>query len=241
MVTLQYVYALQRAAELEDTLGQPAEGARYRARANTLSAATRVQTWNAQRGLFADTPDKSTYSQQTNVMAVLVDAVPAAAQGALMERAITDTSLTQSSYYYSFYVFEALRKAGLGDRYIEQLKPWQGMLALGLTTTPEGPEPTRSDSHAWSAHPNYGLLATVLGVRPAEPGFRAVRIEPFLGPLRRAEGRIPHPLGNIDVSLIRRGPRGVRAALTLPPHLKGVFVWGGHRVLLHGGRQEINL
>ena len=37
------------------------------------------------------------------------------------------------------------------------------MLDLGLTTVPEKPEPTRSDSHAWSAHPNYGLLATVLG------------------------------------------------------------------------------
>ena len=63
-------------------------------------------------------------------------------------------------------------------RYVERLEPWRGMLAMGLTTVPETPEPTRSDSHAWSAHPNYGLLATVLGVRPAEPGFRSVRIAP---------------------------------------------------------------
>ena len=36
------------------------------------------------------------------------------------------------------------------------------MLQLGLTTWAEKPEPTRSDSHAWSAHPNYGLLATII-------------------------------------------------------------------------------
>ena len=90
------------------------------------------------------------------------------------------------------------------------------MLALGLTTTAESPEPTRSDSHAWSAHPNYGLLATVLGVRPDAPGFRSVRIAPHLGPLQRAEGRMPHPLGDIEVRLVRSGARGLQGEVTLP-------------------------
>ena len=132
--------------------------------------------------------------------------MPAAEQRALMERVLADTSLVQATYYFGFYVLEALRKAGLADRYVEQLAPWRQMLALGLTTTPENPEPTRSDSHAWSAHPNYGLLATVLGVRPAAPGFRSVRIAPTLGPLKRAEGRIPHPLGDIEIA--SRASRG---------------------------------
>src|SRR6266851_685891 len=33
--------------------------------------------------------------------------------------------------------------------------PWREMVSLGLTTWAEQPEPTCSDSHAWSAHPNY--------------------------------------------------------------------------------------
>lgn len=135
-------------------------------------------------------------------------------------------------------MLEALRKAGLADRYIEQLAPWQQMLALGLTTTAESPEPTRSDSHAWSAHPNYGLLATVLGVRPASPGFRSVRIAPSLGPLKRAEGRMPHPLGEIEVRLERAGERGIRAHVTLPPGLDGVFEWGQRELALRPGRQD---
>ena len=84
-----------------------------------------------------------------------------------MERVLSDTTLAQATYYFGFYVFEALRESGLSDRYVERLAPWRQMLALGLTSTPENPEPTRSDTHAWAAHPNYGLLATVLGVRPA--------------------------------------------------------------------------
>jgi len=172
-------------------------------------------------------------------MAVLVDAVPAAEQRALMERVLDDHSLVQSTYYYSFYVLEALRKSGLGDRYIEQLAPWQAMLAMGLTTTAESPEPTRSDSHAWSAHPNYGLLATVLGIRPASAGFRSVRIAPSLGPLKRAEGRMPHPLGDIVVRLERSGDQGLRGEVTLPPGLSGVFEWNGRKRPLRPGRQEI--
>jgi len=239
MITLQFAYALQRAAELEDTFGVPSEAARYRTLARSLTAAVRAKAWDPARGLFLDSPEAKLVSQQTNTMAVLVDAVPAREQRALMERVLGDKALVQSTYYYSFYVLEALRKAGLADRYIEQLAPWQQMLALGLTTTAESPEPTRSDSHAWSAHPNYGLLATVLGVRPAKPGFRSVLIAPSLGPLKRAEGRVPHPSGDIEVRLLRVGEQGIRAEVTLPPGLAGVFRWGKREKPLRPGRQEI--
>jgi hypothetical protein len=239
MVTLQFAYALQRAADLEDALGLPAEGARDRALAGKLLAAARASAWDAGRGLFKDAPEGSAFSQQTNTMAVLVDAVPAADQRAVVEKILSDASLVQATYYYSFYVLEALRKAGLADRYVERLGPWKEMLALGLTTTAEKPEPTRSDSHAWAAHPNYGLLATVLGVRPDAPGFRSVRIAPHLGPLQRAEGRIPHPRGDIEVRLARSGARGLQGEVTLPEGLTGVFEWEGAVQPLRAGPQRI--
>ena len=204
-----------------------------------VRAAVRARAWDPARGLFRDAPGINAYSQQTNVLAVLADAVPTAQQRSVMEKVLADTTLTPASYYFSFYVLEALRKAGLGDRYIEQLAPWHAMLQLGLTSAPENPEPTRSDTHAWSAHPNYGLLATVLGVRSASPGFRTVLIAPALGPLHRAEGRVPHPLGDIDVRLERQGNHGLRADVVLPRGLTGAFEWQGQRRQLHDGPQSI--
>jgi hypothetical protein len=206
-----------------------------------MREAVRARAWDPSRGLFRDAPDTSAYSQQTNVLAILADAAPTAMQRPVMERVLADTALTHASYYFTFYVFEALRKSGLGDRYIEQLAPWQAMLRLGLTSAPENPEPTRSDTHAWSAHPNYGLLATVLGVRPSSPGFRTVRIAPALGPLNRADGRVPHPLGDIEVHFVREGASGLRAEVTLPPGLSGELVWRGAHRLLHEGHQRIQL
>ncbi len=238
-ISLLYAYALDRAAVLEGDLGVRAMAQVYRARADSLRAATRTRAWDPVRRFFRDSPDSAAYSQQTNVLAILTDAIPVTEQRALMERVLADSSLIPASYYFSFYVLEALQKVGLGDRYIEQLAPWRAMLALGLTSAPEKPEPTRSDSHAWSAHPNYGLLATVLGVRPASPGFRTVRIAPALGPLRTAEGRVPHPRGDIDVSLVREGANGLRATVTLPAGVSGRFEWHGRSVTLRRGTQQL--
>jgi GNAT superfamily N-acetyltransferase len=240
-ISLLYVYALDRAAELEQAIGMRGAAADYRARAQALRAAVRARAWDSARGLFRDAPDTSAYSQQTNVLAILADAVPTTMQRAVMERVLADTTLAQASYYFSFYVLEALRKSGLGDRYIEQLAPWQAMLKLGLTSAPENPEPTRSDTHAWSAHPNYGLLATVLGVRPSSPGFRTVRIAPALGPLRHAEGRVPHPLGDLVVHFTRESEHRLRADITLPRGLSGELVWRGASRSLHEGYQLIHM
>jgi len=239
--SLFFVYALERAADLEEGLGMPALAAHDRTLAGKVRDAVRNRAWDASRGLYRDTPGGSTYSQQANVMAILTDAVAPADQRAVMDRVLSDKGLTQSSYYFSYYQLEALRKAGLGDRYIEQLAPWQGMLELGLTTVPETPEPTRSDSHAWSAHPNYGLLATVLGVRPGEPGFKSVRIAPHLGPLRRAEGRVPHPRGAIIVRFLRAEDGGLRGEVTLPAGLEGVLEWRGKEVRLRPGSQDVSV
>jgi alpha-L-rhamnosidase len=240
-ISLLYAYALDRAALLEGELGVRALADVDRIRADSLRHAVRVRAWDRSRKLFRDSPDSAAFSQQTNVLAILADAVPATEQRALMERVLADSTLIPASYYFDYYVFEALRKVGLGDRYIERLAPWRGMLALGLTSAPEKPEPTRSDTHAWSAHPNYGMLATVLGVRPSSPGFRTVLIAPALGPLHTASGRVPHPRGDIEVALTRAGDAGISAEITLPAGVSGEFAWRGRRVSLHPGRQTVRL
>ncbi len=238
-ITLQFVYALQLAAEMEDKEGEPGLAKRDRDRAAMLIAGVRKHAWSADRRLFADSPEKTLYSQHSNALAILTGAVPAADARALMDRILADTSLVPASYYFRFYVDEAMRKAGAADGYLDRLAPWREMIRIGLTTTPENPEPTRSDSHAWSAHPNYHLLATVLGIRPASPGFRTVSIEPALGTMRRASGRMPHPKGMIEVRLERTGAAGVTGEITLPPGVTGQFRWRNQAMALVPGRNAI--
>ena len=79
----------------------------------------------------------------------------------------------------------------------------------------------------------------MLGVRPASAGFRTVLIAPSLGPLRRAEGRVPHPLGDIEVKLETDGARWLQAEITLPAGVTGVLEWQGGRHDLRSGRQIV--
>ena len=156
----------------------------------------------------------------------------------MMKTVLSDPTLTQCSYYFRFYLFRAMDKAGLGNDYLDQLGPWRHMLELGLTTWAEKPEPTRSDCHAWSAHPNFDLLATVAGVDPAAPGFREVSIHPHLGSLTHLSAAVPVPQGEITVNYERHG-KGLTAKVSLPAESAGWFTWSGHKVRLHGGTQHL--
>ena len=241
IITLQYVYVLDYAAQMADAFGQRREAKKYRSLAESLKKATFRHCWDEKRGLLADDPGKKAFSQHTNVMAVLVDMIPKKRQKAFMEKVAGDGSLIQCTFYYRFYLLRAMKKAGLGDRYIEMLQPWRDMLDIGLTTFAEAPEPARSDCHAWSASPNYELLATVCGIEPAQPGFKSVRIEPFCGPLEWIEGRMPHPQGQIKVGLRRKGKAGIEGTVVLPEGLKGRFIWKSKSINLKAGEQKIDL
>ena len=76
-----------------------------------------------------------------------------------------------ASYYFRFYLARALDHTGMSDDYLNSLDPWRKLLPLHFSTWPEIPGNTRSDSHAWTAHPIYDLLTLVAGIEPAAPGF----------------------------------------------------------------------
>lgn len=238
ILTLQFAIALREAADLERAFGDPARAARDRALADRLNAAVKATCWDAAKGLLADTPEKRTLSQHVNLLGVLSDAVPAGDQRGVMTKVLDDASLTQTTYYFKFYLFRAVEKAGLADRYLDLLGPWKTMLDLGLTTWAEKPEPTRSDSHAWSAHPTVDLLRLVAGVEPATPGFETVRIRPHLGSLSTASATVPTPKGDVVVAYKKDGG-ALTADVTLPAGVTGTIEISGQQTSLHAGKNTV--
>ena len=240
VVSLQFAWTLQDAADLFAANGLAEKAEHYRAVAKRLRESTIAHCWDAARNVVADTPAKTTFSQHADVFAVLSGAVSGAQARALMQRVDADRTLTQATIYFDFYVLKALKAAGLGDEYLDHLKPWRDMIANGLTTFAEKPDPTRSDCHAWSASPNYDLLATVCGIEPASAGFATVKIEPHLAKLKDVTGVVPHPDGLIRVKIHRDGASSF-AEIELPEKVTGEFIWAGHSTPLRGGAQHIDL
>ena len=238
-LTLQYAYTLQQVAPLFAYFDKKEEAYEYIERANELAAGTYKKCFDAEKGLMADTPEKKHYSQHASIMGILANAFNENQEKEVMQRILHDTSLIKTTFYYRFYQTQALKKTGMADLYFSQLEPWRNMLKMGLTTFAENPEPTRSDCHAWSASPNYDFLATICGIMPNKAGFSEVRIQPFLGELYSINGKMPHPLGMIEVSLQRKDRDGVEGEIILPIGLKGIFIWNGKDIKLREGVQKI--
>ncbi len=245
VTTLQYLGALDNAADLEGALGDPALATRYRTRAAGVRMGVYDKCWAPARGLLADNPDKMVFSQQSNIMGVLYDAIPKAQQQAVLRKVLaiepgtTPDGVLSASYYFRFYLARALAHAGMADEYLASIEPWRQMLALHFSTWPETPGPTRSDSHAWSAHPIYDLLTLVAGIEPGSPGFKTVRIAPHLGSLPSLTAAYPHPDGMIEVEYHRQGS-GLAATVTLPAKLTGTFLIAGRSWPLQPGTNHID-
>ncbi len=245
-------YAARLGADIEEWAGEPILAARNRALADGLAQACSRVLWDETAGCFADTTARKTWSEHAQLLALLAgvdhpreqrllsalarssgaatsgtgyDFSPAAI-AAIGADYSTPTRLAQPTVYFSHYRFEAAARCRRPDLLFDRLDYWRGLAAQGFCTVPEMPEPSRSDCHAWGAHPRFHAAATILGIRPAAPLFAAVRIAPMLGPLEWAEGTWPHHLGDITVRL-RRTDGVVHGEVDLPAGLSGMLAIPG--------------
>jgi hypothetical protein len=240
-LTLQFIEALRYAAVLEDQFGEKDRAAQYRQRERRASEALLRLNWSEEAGLLADTPARNHFSQQANALAVWLDVIPQARQQEVMRKVLAPLpGMSPASYYFRFYLARAMVHAGLGDLYISQLEPWRKMLQLGLSTWAETPEPTRSDSHAWSAHPTFDLMTIVAGINPGTPGFSSIALTPHLGSLEHVAASMPTPHGPVEVSY-DKADQGCTAQIKLPDNISGNLTWHGQLLPLHPGSQTLKL
>jgi len=246
ITSLEYLGALIDAADLEKNLGDPVLAKRYDARLNHVRSGIASMCWVPSRGLLAENPDQKVFSQQANILGVLYDVIPKDRQQDVLRRLMdikpgtTPGGVMSASYYFRFYLSRALDHAGMGDEYLKSLDPWRELLPLHFSTWPEQPGETRSDSHAWSAHPIYDLLTLVAGIEPASEGFASVRVAPHLGQLDHLSATFPHPQGDIKMKYERSGS-ALDATVTLPGILTGTFRYGGKDWELKPGSNHIEV
>jgi hypothetical protein len=256
VTTLEYLGALDDASDLEKAFGDVNLWADYQTRGNNVRKGLLSKCWSNSRQLLADAPDQKVFSQQANILGVLYDVIPKSQQHDVLGKVLaiepgtTPDGVLSASYYFRFYLARALDHAGMADSYLDFLKPWRDLLPLHFSTWPETPGDTRSDSHAWSAHPIYDLLTLVAGIEPASPGFGTVRIAPHLGDLPSLKAAFPHPQGEIDVDYHwtpghrdpqMRGGAIFHAVVTLPGSLTGTFEFDGRQWPLKAGTNRIEV
>lgn len=242
VMDLLLLYTYQMAADLELKIGIPALASQYNAEAKLLQQTIRNKYFNASKKLYSDRTEKDLYSQHANTLAILTGTSTGEEARTIATKMMKDTSITEATIFYKYYVYQALTKAGFGNDYLNWLDIWKRNIKDGLTTWAEISDinNARSDCHAWGASPNIEFFRTVLGIDSDAPSFKRVKIVPHLGNETNISGSIPHPAGNISTSYQFKNTQW-HIQIDLPKTITGKFEWKGKTYPLKEGKNSFNL
>lgn len=240
ILNLQYVYSLDRAIYLYRHLGQPDIARHWSGVRQRVAAAVARNYWVARRGLVADDLAARHFSEHAQCLALLCNLFEGDDRRRLTESLLTAPDLARTTVYFSHYLFEALYHVGALAEADGRLQFWRSLPDMGLKTVLEQPEPSRSDCHAWGAHPLYHAYASFLGARPSEPGLSSIRIAPQPGPFKVMRGRFPDAVSGY-VSFDLSFAECLAGTITLPEAMQGELIWKGASVTLRPGTNTVAL
>ncbi len=131
------------------------------------------------------------------------------------------------SVYGAQYLMEALYRAGADEYALSLLRSrdarsWWNMIREGSTITMEAWgnrfKGNQDWNHAWGGVPANAIPRLLMGVTPAAPGFRRIRIRPQPGTLREARLKLPTIRGTVTVAFERKDTDNntLELAVTIP-------------------------
>ncbi len=254
----EYVIALRAAAELARAAGAADQALDWSAQAHRAVLAMRTAFWDNQRHLFSDGETAgqrlTQFSPTANAWAALAGALLPEQAGAWAEALRTAADLMPSQTPFdATLLLESYLRYDL-DLHARKLLDdyWGAMVREGHATLPEfwhtgyrGGLQFRATSsslcHPFGAGPAFLALEYILGLQPLAAGWRQARVRPHALGLTWAQGRMPTPLGEVEIAWEKsdarwemeiRLPAGLTAEVVLP-----LLSWGRERLLVN--RREV--
>lgn len=219
--TILFSAALEAAGSLAEALGEANRAGYYRCKAERSRSACSAKFWEPQRGLFADAwqdgKRAEVYHPVLQIAAVYHGLADQQQTESILRYLLDDLGFPEPdqpdyplyTFGYYFYFLEVLFKNGCDRQAMELMRAFYGTwLESGATTFGEYYRPSDlKDKPLWeyevhgygtSAHAHF--YTNILGVRPAEAGFKQAIVAPHPGDLEWAKGRVATPAGIIAVS-----------------------------------------
>ena len=228
-LTAFYYHGLEQGSRVAQMLGDTERLRKYAQLRAEIARAFQRELWVTEKGLYRDgkpfqtsvkpsqwlPADKEieTFSPHVNLLAVLYDLAPRPEQAAIVERVLAQKALNTQPWFMH-WVFQAIDHAGLFEKHATaQMRRWR----IVRETQSFKEMWTGGDlSHGWCSTPLVQMSGRVLGIAPAEPGFRRIAIRPALCDLTWAKGSVPTPHGSVSVSWTLAEGK-LHLAVTLPP------------------------
>ncbi len=200
--------------------GEKEDEGKFTRLASTLKGKLESTFWNSRRNAFVhnvvDGKQSDAVTRYSNMFSILFDYVDTHKKQQIKKNVLENDSILKiTTPYMRFYELAALCALGEQKNVLREIKSyWGGMLREGATSFWEKYNPDESGKqhlamygrpygkslcHAWGASPIYLLGKYYLGVEPVKPGYEEFSVKPALGGLRRMEGAVPTPHGDVHV------------------------------------------
>ena len=206
MESLLYLYGLLKTSELAEYIGRRELAKKYGENAKELKKAIadfcmeNYQDGKEKNFLVQDGPGVKLYSVHCQVFAVLTGLMDEIQGREALEHTIGNDAFAQPSVAFMYYVFRALEQCGIYGETDCLWDVWRDMLRDHLSTCVENNTDKRSDCHAWGSLMCYEIPSAILGVTPAAPGYRKVKIAPQFCKMNQASGDVITPQGYVHVT-----------------------------------------
>jgi hypothetical protein len=232
-----FVLALEAAANMARYAGDSQFADQCQRVAQTLRPAIHRAFWNPQAAAYntrLDDGPTSTLAELTQALAILAGVGDDTIRGELRRKLMSGSSgMTPTTLSQSLYKFEAILLDESCGRFVRDkiIEDWSRMLFAGATsfweTSAGGWDFNHAASlcHGWSAIPLYFLSAYGLGIRPMDPGFARVAVNPLLE-IGNVRGVVTTPRGNLRVE-IDRDKSGTIARVQAPA---GIEIVASHQI-----------
>ena len=212
-LTMMYYQALKDGSAINQISGNYQIGKRNDLLAAKIKSALNRRLYVKEKGLYKDgipfitkvkpgewlpaDKDLVTYSPHVNTLAVLYDIAPKNQQVTLMNYVVNQKEYRLQPYFMS-YVLAALHHINKIDEGLQQIDLWKNGIDTSTYTLKENWNDKTEDgysgdySHAWGGSPLLFMSQSILGISPAGPGFRKIKITPYAGgKITFANGAVP--------------------------------------------------
>jgi len=204
---LIYAYTLKVAARMNKVCGRVGLADEYEDRATSITNKVEELCFCEKDNLYKEGPNFEGYSVQAQLWAVLSRTASGERAKSILRKSLNMHEIPQCSYVMSFFLFRALEVADIYEDTERLWDMWKRMIELKLTTTPEDQVRPRSDCHAWGALPLYEFTTNLLGVKPSEPGWERIVVEPRILSLNDMKGSVVTPKGIVTIEWKKENDR----------------------------------
>jgi hypothetical protein len=212
-----FVLAAEGVLLVADELDFQKDAAEIRTQMERVRTAIREQYWDDRRGGFVSKDFEFMPDDRVQALMVLSGVAEAAHSPAILK---VFKQVEQACPYMEKYILEAMFAIDEPQQALDRMRRRYRSLVENANSTlwerwPEASDHPGTINHSWSGGPLTLMSSMVAGIRPLEPGWRRIIIQPIPGDLQRVCCSLQVPQGMLCLEAVYDGQHW-KFELTVP-------------------------